>query len=893
MRWCLAAPLVVWLALLSAGAQETAESRAFKTAARWYQTGIYDTAEREFQRFAAQFPQSPMLSEAVLFQARSALEQTNAARAISILNTQMPKAGLLTDQYRYWLGRAHILSGNYQAAAESYALVLRQFQNSGLLLEASYGEALARFKMRDFDRVVALLQDPNGAFQQAIKVRSSDRFAISGVLLLAEALFELRQYRAAEEAARQLVEKSLGTEYPEYAWDRQYLLCRVYVATQRLGEALSQTTNLIATARVADSRSLQADSVALQAGILQQLDRVDEAVQTYTNNLAETVPADRRRLALLNIIELKLAQDKTAEAGQMLQDFLLLRPEDSASDVVLLTTGEFHLKQHFQGLSGKGTNAGANVAVTNQLNLALTQFEKIGTNSPLRGKALLNKGWGLWLDQRIAESVPVFRAAAAALPFSEDLAVARFKLADGLYYQGDYTNAISLYRSITNDFVGVPRVRESLFDQALYQIVRASIQVGDVAVASGTMNQLLDLYPESSFSERSLWLVGQELIQVREPSRARQVFNEFVKRFPDRALLPKIELAIARTFFHEGDFTSAISHYDEWLARYPTNELSYRAEFNRAWANAKAGRPTNAFNLFTNFVAQFPTNELARDAQYWIADEFWRQGNYFDAQKSYQSIVESTNWVRTNVTYQAWMMAGRAAFAAQRWNDAEGHFTGLVNDTEHCPVDIAAEAFFALGDTILSHDSNAARPLEKFETARTAFEKITQLPLFATNRLAGRLVPLAWGRIGDCSLQLASQDPKQFENATNAYRQAMTHPAADLATRTLAEYGLAYALETRAADKDTLPADKTALLKAAMERYANIVLGGNLSGDETMDPIWVEKAGLAAARLAESQLQWSAAIKIYERMHDVLEPLRPRLRDKINKATEQLRNEKN
>ncbi len=881
------------LTMLPIRAQETPESRAFKTAARWYETGIYDTAEREFQAFVTRFPQSPMLAEAVLFQARSALELTNTTRTIAILTTHMPQAGLLTDQYRYWLGRAHSLGSNYQAAAESYALVLRQFPNSSLLLESSYGEALARFKMRDFERVIILLQDPNGAFQQAIKVRSSDRFAISGALLLAEALFESRQYRAAEEAAKQIAEQSLGTEYPDYAWDRQYLLCRVQVATQRLGEALVQTTNLIATARVADSRSLVADSISMLARILRQLDRVEDAIQVYTNNLAGGVPADRRRLAWLNIIELKLAQDKTAEAGRMLQEFLAQRPEDAASDVVLLSSGEFHLKQHFEALRSIGTNGVVANPVTNHLEMALAQFEKVGTNSPLYGKALLNKGWCLWLDKRIAESVPVFRAATALLPFSEDLAVAQFKLADGLYFQGDYTNAVSVYRSITNDFVGVPRVRESLFDQALYQIVRASIQLNDVTGASHTMSQLLDLYPESSFSDRSLWLVGQELIELREPSKARQVFNEFLKRFPDRPLLPKIELAVARTFFHEGDFSSAIRRYDEWLVRYPTNELRHRAEFNRAWANAKGGLLTNAFNLFTNFIVQFPTNELARDAQYWIADEYWRQGNYFDAQRSYQNIVESTNWIRTSVTYQAQMMAGRAAFAAQRWNDAEGHFTALINDIDDCPVDIVAEAFFALGDTILSHDANAARPLDRYAMARTAFERITQLPLFATNRVAGRLVPLAWGRIGDCSLQLGSQDPKQFENATNAYQRALTNPLADLATRTLAEYGLGHALETRAADASVLPAEKSVLLKAALERYANIVLGGNLAVDELPDPIWVEKAGLAAARLAESQQQWAVAIKIYERMYDLLEPLRPRLRERIGKVAELSRNQKN
>ena len=66
------------------------------------------TVKVEFQKFATEFPQSPMLAEAVLFQARAALAQTNVARAIAILNQQLPKAGLLTDQYRYRLGTAYL-----------------------------------------------------------------------------------------------------------------------------------------------------------------------------------------------------------------------------------------------------------------------------------------------------------------------------------------------------------------------------------------------------------------------------------------------------------------------------------------------------------------------------------------------------------------------------------------------------------------------------------------------------------------------------------------------------------------------------------------------------------------------------------------------------------------
>jgi TolA-binding protein len=876
------------MAALPAGAQETAESRAFKNAARWYETGIYDAAEREFQKFATDFPQSPMLAEAILFQARAALAQTNVARGIAILTQHLPKAGLLTDQYRYRLGTAYLQSSNFTAAAESFALIARQFPNSGLLLEASYGEALARFKLRNFDRVIALLQDTNGVFQQASVTRPSDRFALGGILLLAEALFEQKRYGEAEQAAGLLPGKNLTSELD---WDREYLLCRIRIASRRPLEALLLTTNLSRLALETGNRNLVADSVALRAGILQQLDRLDEALQAYTNNLAASVPADRRRLALLNIIELKLAQDKAAEAEQMLRDFLVAQPDDAASDVARLTAGELQLKLHFSEPVPAATNAVAPPApVTNRLQLALAQFEKLiesNTNSPLRGKAWLNKGWCHWLQQQVGESAKAFRTAIPLLPFSEDLAVARFKLADALLQQGDFTNALGFYRSVTNDFAATPRVRESLFDQALFQIVRASIELGDVEGASSAMKRLLEWFPESASSERSLWLVGQELIRARQQENARQVFTNFVQRFPGRPLLPKVELAIARTYFHEDNWPAAIREYEMWLGRYPTNELRPRAEFNRAWASYRAGDGTNAFDLFTNFVARFPNDELAPRAQHWVADEFYRRGNAVEALANYQKILENTNWVANNLTYQARMMAGRCAFSAQLWKNAADHFSALINDIEHCPVELAAEAYLALGDTFVSEVAGTGSPVEKFADAKNAFDKVARLSVFATNRLAQRLVPLALGRIGDCSLQLASQDPKQYAIATNAYAEVIRHALADISTRSLAEYGLGRVLESEAADNKNA-VERADLLKAAFERYFAILIGQNLRDGEKSEPAWLEKAGFAAARLKEAQGEWQIALNVYQRMLEIdqLAPLRPRLQDKINKARE-------
>lgn len=872
------------------GAEESAESRAFKAATRAFADGNHERAESAFRRFVASYPQSPMLPEAILFQAQASMKLAHPAEGIALLSTHLGKAGSLADHYRYWIATAHLQGSNYAAAAESFVQITRQYTNSALLLEASHGEALARFKLRDYAAVTALLQSTDGAFQKAGRVRPNDELTTRGELLLAESLFELGRYDAAREVIARLEQADLT---PEYRWDRQYLLCRVHMADRRLPSALAQTTNLIAYAATTTSRSLIADSVAMQADILKHMGRLDEAIEVYTNNLAEAVPADRRRMAFLNIIELKLAQDDPADAAQRLDAFLAQHPEDAASDVALLTAGELQLKLHFAGPSTR-TNTTENPpspvgavvppaeSPTNRLQLAQALFDRLlvtQTNSPLRGKALLNKGWCLWIERQLPESSAAFRAAAELLPFSEDMAIARLKLADTLYQQGDPTNAYRIYQGLTNSFAGLPRVQQALFDQALYQMIRIQIDLGNPDAASGVVESLLEGYPESPLGERGLWLLGQDLIRVNRPAQARRILQDFIKRFPNRPVVPRVELAVARTYFQEGDWTAALPGYEEWISRHPTNELRPRAEFNLAWANARADRSTNALQMFTNFVTRFPTHDLAPMAQYWVAEELYRQQNYVEALRNFQVILENTNWPMSRLKYQARMRAGYSAFAARLWKDAageKGHFTFLMTDPD-CPEDLGAQAWFAYADTKTKE--------QDFAEALKAFHRIPQL--YPTNHL----VPLAWGRIGDCCTQLASQNPKEYDSATNAYWKVITHPQASVSARSLAEWALAHVHELQAADKARTPAESNELLKIALNHYSNILYEDNLRANEAPDAASVERAGMAAAQLAEEQKRWPVAIKIYQRLQTVLPPLRSRLQDKINKAQEHLRDQ--
>ena len=869
-------------ALLLGGGQVFAasarEDRAYAAAASAFQDGMWSRAETEFAQFAQKYPKSDRLAEAVLMQAEAEFKQGKLPPAIALLKTRKAEAGNLADQYVYWTGEAQFQNGDFSAAAETFVSLTRDFPESSLRLRVVVEAAVSLAQTNEWPRVVSLLEETNGVFQRAAQMDPGNELVSRGRLLLAQAKFVQNDFAGGFVILESVNPQTLD---PGLEWQRAYLLYQNRLAAGDTNAALAVTTNLVQIARSEKDNGLQAEGLALRAGVLEQLGQKSDAIAAYQEILTMNAPVERQRQAILKITELAIALDRFSDAEESLQKFLAQFHASAAADLALLTLGELHLKDYI-----------LQPAATNQLPAAQTCFEQFlgaftnPASAGLAGRAYLDRGWCLWLAGRAPESFEAFQAAARRLPPSEDLAVARFKMGDALFVQKDFTNALENYRAVVDDFANFPAVAQTLGDRALYQMLRANLELKDLAGASNTLSRILKLYPASDLADSSLLLVGEGLADARQPAAARALFQKFAETLPNSPLRPQVELAVARTYEREQDWPSAIAQYESWRNDFPTNALLRpQADYALAQANFQAGNEANALALFTNFVAQFSTNDLAPLAQWWVADHYFRLGgtNYVDAERNYQMLYQNTNWqglplVYTNLAYQARMMAGHAAMGRQGYKDAIDHFTTLTSDT-NCPVDLNAQALFAYGGALMLWDSpDTNNPLANFQLATNVFNQICQL--YPTNELNAQ----AWIEIGDCDLQLGA-----FDAATNIYTQVFSPTApASISARSRAQIGFGIALEKKAA---AAGGDQTALLQLALDNYLDVFysrVGKNLRDGEVADPFWVKKAGLQALPLVES-----LGVDDPPTFFNHLEGLFPELRDSLEKKRAVLPSAKN
>ena len=861
--------------VVPAGAASTAEKRSFNVAAAAFNLGNWAYAETNFALFLQKYPVSEQAAEAVLLEAQARFYLRQYDGALTLLAVHREQAGGWADQFDLWTGESQFAAGRLAVAAETFAHLAEQLPGSTNLFRATLREAEARARLSQWARVISLLQNPGGAFEQEIKAGTVSELAVAGYLILGEAQFAQRDFTGAQRSLEWLAPRELS---PAAAWRRSHLQCRVQQAEGDLLAALASAEASVKLAHAAKDALFLSESIALQADILERSGRLAEAANVLKSNLAPDVPADRQRTAMLKIAELSLKLDKIAEAAQTLEKFLSQQTNTAANDTAWFTLGELRLKQFV-----------ADPADTNRLAEAEGCFGKLLQKFPesaLAGKAWLDQGWCWWLRGRYAEGRDAFQKAAGRLPVSEDQAVARFKWADSQFALQDFSGALTNYEWLVENYSGAADIKERLLEPALYQSVRAALAAGDLAAATNALGKILTWYPQGFAGDRSLLLTGQGFSREKDPTRARELFARFEEMYPTNALAAEVRLAVARSFERENNWDAAITNYDAWLGSFTNHAGQPAVEFNRAWDNYRAGRDTNAFDLFTNFVAQFPAHPLALQAQWWIGDYFFQQGRFVDAEGNYRLVFLSTNWPPSELTYQAQMMAGRAALARYKYTDATNYFAKLAVNT-NCSRALQFEATFACGDALMSRtDTDATNRPADLREAIDWFSSIAQK--FPTNALA----PAAWGRIGDCYKDLAAVDTNHFyELAANAYQQVLNLPQASVAARSQAKVGLGILAEK---EGQTLEGDAQAdRLRQALADYLDVVLGKGLGEGEQRDLFWVKEAGLKAFRLSAEDLRdWPQALNLCTNLAEAVPQLRPLFEAKAAKLNEHLANPK-
>jgi len=166
------------------------ELELYTQASKAFADKFYERAEGQFGEFVQRFPASTNLPDAILLQAEARFFLRRYEAAADLLQANLAKAGTLGADFTFWTAEAQSELGNYQSAAQYYRKVTTDFRQAALRLQASYLEGYCAYQEKDYARVVELLQEGRGPFQELAKENPADPASLRGQLLLADALIQ-------------------------------------------------------------------------------------------------------------------------------------------------------------------------------------------------------------------------------------------------------------------------------------------------------------------------------------------------------------------------------------------------------------------------------------------------------------------------------------------------------------------------------------------------------------------------------------------------------------------------------------------------------------------------------------------------------------------------------
>lgn len=850
-RWL----LVLSLLIMSGGQIFAAsrEERAFAAAVADFEGQLWNRAEAGLMQFLQRFPRSTNAPLAVLLTAQAQIKQARFTAAITLLEGRRAQAGALADQYGNWIGEAHFSNGNFPAAAAAFESLAKDFPESPLRLRAAVSAAAAHEKMADWKKLSALLGDTNGVFAKKAELDAANELVVRGRMMLAQANYEQGNYAA---AAAQLAVVNPQLLEPALDWQRAFLLCRARMAAREWDLAFAAATNLAAIAQVEKNEIHRAEGAALRAEILEKQGRLAEALTVWRENLAASVPEEKQRQAILKLAALAVELGQFAEAQNALTDFSKRFPGAAANDLALLALGELYLKRF--ALAGGAEDL---VQAQKQFDLLLTNFP----TSALAGKAWLGRGWALSLPNRPGAGLEAFQRAVESGLSAADRVVAQFKAGDAFFARNDFAAALREYAAVLSASDGAAKELAGL---ALYQSLRAHLELGDMVAAGWVFERLFLDFSDGALGQGSALLYGESLVQ---PAEARALFERLAPKFAGSAAEAQLRLALGRTFEQQQNWPAAVTNYAAWLKDFATNALRPEAEYALAQAQFHAGDSAAAQVGFGRFVHEHPEHALAPVAQWWVAEQNFRSGEYIAAETNYEAIFQSPLpvWKASPLVYPAQLMAGRAALGRLGYKDAVGYFNALISDT-NCPDELGIQARFAGAAALMqmqSADTNSTAA--NLQSATNLFyQVILKNP---TNEFAAR----ARGETADCAALLGD-----FATATNAYAQvfSMNSPA-NVPLRSRAQVGLALVLEkmSRLNGAET----RTNRLQLALDNYLQVFRGTNLREGEEPDVFWQQKAGLQAATLVGELYDPARQRIFYAQLEKALPQLAPAIARKL------------
>ncbi len=609
--------------------------------------GKFDAAASRLDQLLKLNLKTELGQEAELLRGQIFLAQEKFDQADAVFNAVAKKYPVSRTFYRafYWLGQSQARRQRYDEALNNYSVVIDVFKakpdapvDAGLASEAWYGTGWVHWQTGQFDAAAE-------AFALALTNAQTAQLRRDALLKLAEA--SVRAGRASDGAAR--LKEFLQTHPNDRLADQAQLAVADLLFGQ--GEySAAQTEYALLVTKYPDSPALP--RAHLQAGwCAWQLKHFDDALKSFQQALGLAKDPSMQAEALEKIGDTQFALNQFSEAVASYRRLTGSNPVVRGLDRVLFQLGESYrrlrdteaatatfeslVKQYPQSpFAGEAQYNLAQILVGQGKEAeARAMFGVVSEKFPdsvWAKNATLAIGQSLQNEGNYGQAIAQFDKLAVN-GLDTELAQQAFFLRGQCYAAtGKNGKTLADFTDFLKSHAGAP-----LAADVAYWIGDEYLRQKDYLKAQAQLQTLAETYPTSKVADAAQYFAGRAAYSRQDYKTAIELYEDLRKKFPDSAWRCDARFGQGDALTELGQFDNALTTFDLLVKQFPECSLLCEALGRKADCQYTLGRHEEAIATFRRALDCAKDAPLRAQIQFKIGQCYEKQSKLDDALQFY------------------------------------------------------------------------------------------------------------------------------------------------------------------------------------------------------------------------------------------------------------------
>jgi len=243
---------------------------------------------------------------------------------------------------------------------------------------------------------------------------------------------------------------------------------------------------------------------------------------------------------------------------------------------------------------------------------------------------------------RLADLYYVTKKYANAIVYYDKAQQAHYHEADYIIFQkGIVYNLSNQASKATENFQTIIQKYPSslYYDHALFQQAQLYLEVSEYEKAIALYSKVITRNDPNGYIPYGLQKRALAFFNLKKYSEAKQDYLTILDRYPQHPVSEGALIGLQEILALEG----AADQFDGYLAKYkeanPDKQGLKELEYSNALALYSNQRYEQASTNFNQFITKYPDHVQISDAQFFMAESYYRIKKYADAQSAYQKVI--------------------------------------------------------------------------------------------------------------------------------------------------------------------------------------------------------------------------------------------------------------